>query len=101
MARFKNVQWNLPGNDTDKVVTNTVVEQALLMDIREELQSITSLLRRTFNCSNFLSIPRTLRSMDRQIKAQRRCPKHPRYTGAKAPTVDCLPCRRFYKAIWK
>src|SRR5882762_6574866 len=97
MARYKNVAWVLPGNESDTTTPNVVVEQALLMDIRDELQR----LNRVFACSNFLSIPRSLRSIDRQIKAQRRCPKHPRYTGAKQPTVDCLPCRRFYKAIWK
>lgn len=45
MARFKNVNWNLPGEDTDKTVTHEGVKQALLMDIRDELQEIKQLLK--------------------------------------------------------
>lgn len=97
MARYRNIQWSLVGAENATTVPNEMIKMALLMDLRDELQT----LNRTLSCRNFINIPRTLRSIDRQIKAQRRCPKHPRYTGSKPPTVDCLPCRRFYKAVWK
>lgn len=94
--RLKDNDWTVPkpasGGYSFEAASLTV-----LLDLRDELKK----LNRVFACSNFLSIPRSLRSINRQIKAQRRCPKHPRYTGARQPTVDCLPCRRFYKAIWK
>lgn len=59
MARYKNVQWRLPGNEHDANVNNDVVKQALLMDIRDELQTLNNV----FRCSNFLSIPRVLKDI--------------------------------------
>jgi hypothetical protein len=57
MARYKDVQWSLRGNDTDPTVSHDNIQLALLMDIRDELQA----LNRLFRCSNFLEIPHTLK----------------------------------------
>jgi len=36
MARYKNTNWSLCGNDLDKSVAEPIVQLALLMDIRDE-----------------------------------------------------------------
>jgi len=56
MARYKNEQWIL----SDTVCNETVV-QALLMDLRDELQALNGLL----NCANCLTIPVSLRRIAR------------------------------------
>jgi hypothetical protein len=43
MARHKNVNWNLQGIVQN--VPNDIVKIALLMDIRDELQKLDSILR--------------------------------------------------------
>jgi hypothetical protein len=55
MARFRDVSWRLPGSDDDATVTNDVVRQALLMDIRDRLDVL--------RCSEFRDIPSILRQI--------------------------------------
>lgn len=69
----------------------------VLMDIRDQLQALNAVV----NCPNALSIPQTLRDIRKQLKLQRRCAKHPRYTGWLKPRVDCSGCRRLYKSVGK
>jgi len=93
-VRHKNGQWNLETN-ADGTVPSQHVTWALQMDIRDELQVLNS---------RFASLPcilRLLRAIERQLKLQRRCPVHPRYTARRKPTVDCSACRRYYRAAWK
>lgn len=59
MARYKNIIWNLPGNESAVNVNNDAVKQALLMDIRDELQTLNNV----FRCSNFQAIPRVLKDI--------------------------------------
>lgn len=68
MARHRGVQWRLPGHDSDQTVDNVVVNQALLMDIRDELQK----LNRVFACPDFIAIPRTLTRIARNTTKKRR-----------------------------
>ncbi len=53
-TRHKNKQWNL--GSTDPSPTWPQVQCAILMDIRDELQTLNATLR----CPNFLAIPRKL-----------------------------------------
>lgn len=59
VARYKNVRWDLPGEETDAVISNEAVNQALLMDIRDELQKLNRLL----HCPKFTDIPHPLRAI--------------------------------------
>lgn len=95
MARWKNVQWDLHGNERDKNVSTENVTTALLMDLRDELQKLNE------RFAALPCIPGLLRSIERQLKLQRRCPMHPRYSGRREPKTDCRPCWRFYRAVWK
>lgn len=97
MARFKNYDWSLQHAEGDPraAATHDGVKEALLMDLRDELQA----LNRWF--SGLPCVITTLKHILRQIKLQRRCPVHPRYTGANPPRVNCRACRRFYRAVWK
>jgi hypothetical protein len=63
VARHKDVDWRLP----DKVQSWTQVNAAILMDIRDELKRLNSLL----HCSNFTEIPFTLKSIRRKMPAPR------------------------------
>ena len=60
MARNKDFDWNLPEKDH----TLDSAQTALLMDIRDELKALNHLL----SCSNFLSIPDSLRTIARQTR---------------------------------
>jgi len=55
VARHKDKSWNLD----DKVGTWTEVQVALLMDIRDELKALVSIL----GCYNARDIPNILRSI--------------------------------------
>lgn len=69
MPRNKDVNWNvhptaLNGNE----YSNQAASLAVLMDIRDESKLIVSELRTLNNllsCPNFLTIPRTLRAIQR------------------------------------
>ena len=62
MARYKNAKWVLPGTDApDFRLDWESVKAALLMDIRDELQTLNRLLA----CDNFTGIPATLAAIKR------------------------------------
>lgn len=66
MARHKDTNWNL--SEGTKTSTGTThrwesIHTALLMDIRDELKELNSLL----HCHNFTGIPTTLRSIRRAM----------------------------------
>lgn len=60
--RRKNEQWS-PAN-ANGTITWERVDTALLMDIRDELQTLNRLLA----CQNFVGIPATLRAIQRNTK---------------------------------
>lgn len=64
MARRKDVDWNL-GEGT---ATWDQVKVAVMMDIRDELKRLNTLL----HCSNFQQIPRVLRSIRRNTYKRRK-----------------------------
>lgn len=68
MSRHRNVDWYLPGNDTDKTVTNDIVKMAVLMDIRDELQKLNAV----FACHNARAIPGLLRRIARNTTKKRK-----------------------------
>ena len=63
MARHADFKWNLPdGNPTHQWAS---IHTALLMDLRDELQKLNTLL----HCDNFTRLPRELRGLRRDLKA--------------------------------
>lgn len=72
MARHKDTYWNLPegtcGNNGSSSHSWESIHAALLMDIRDELKSLNSLL----HCHNFTGIPTTLRSIRRAMPPQKK-----------------------------
>lgn len=69
MARYKNIDWTLPN---EGIGTWERVQVAILMDIRDELQSLNSLL----HCPNFVAMPRLLRDVKRNTTKQKRRKKN-------------------------
>ncbi len=63
MARHKNKDWNL--QDHPDI---THVQSAILMDIRDELQHLNSIL----DCKNFREIPTVLRGIRRKLPSHRK-----------------------------
>jgi hypothetical protein len=66
MARFKNVNWGLPGADSDRTAPVDMVKQALLMDIRDELQTLREInraMRDRLNCRETMAIPGLLKQI--------------------------------------
>lgn len=62
MARFRNVDWDIPAGDSGRAPkTWEQVQVALLMDIRDELQTLNNV----FRCPNALAIPKLLREIKR------------------------------------
>jgi hypothetical protein len=59
MARNKDVEWTLP----DKLDNWTQVNTAVLMDIRDELKKLNSLM----HCSNVIGGFRALQRLDRRL----------------------------------
>lgn len=57
MARHKNAQWNL----NEKVQSYEELNAAVLMDIRDELQTLNRLLA----CPNFVGMPQVLKQIRR------------------------------------
>lgn len=68
MARWKNMHWNLRGNESDHTVPNDNIKLALLMDIRDELLQ----LNRVFACHNAQAIPGLLRKIARNTTKRRK-----------------------------
>jgi len=67
-GRFKNVEWDL-ANSQGNVFSWEGVGFAVLMDIRDELQTLNRLL----GCHNFVEFPSILRSIrDNTAKPKRR-----------------------------
>jgi hypothetical protein len=64
--RKKNTNWTVA--DAAGNSTMEGAQLAVLMDIRDELQRLNLLL----HCANFLSIPRTLRTISRKLPTRRR-----------------------------
>ncbi len=60
-TRHKNCKWALPTSDEGCVKDWQYVPIAILMDIRDELQKLNTLLA----CPNFPGIPQTLRDIKR------------------------------------
>ena len=56
-TRHKDGNWSLPTNSNGNIRDWTLVQVALLMDLRDELKK----LNRTFDCPNFQAMPRFLR----------------------------------------
>lgn len=56
--RLKDRNW-LPGNEQGQAPTWDRVNTAILLDIRDELQTLNRLLA----CPNFIGIPATLRKI--------------------------------------
>lgn len=71
MGRFKDGAWDLPEGQNGRISTWQAVEIAVLMDIRDELKTLNTLL----HCSNFTGIPATLRSIRRAIPAKPKAKK--------------------------
>lgn len=63
MARYKDSDWNLPDS-----LSWGQVEVAVLMDIRDELKRLNSLLR----CPNFIGIPFRLEQIVKNTKKPKR-----------------------------
>lgn len=69
MARHKDGRWSLPETGIGWEHVNV----AVLMDIRDELQRLNSLLY----CHNFTGIPETLRGIKRNTMKPRRRKRKP------------------------
>jgi len=67
MARHKNADWDLPKN-AQNGLSWSHVPVAVLMDIRDELQTLNRLL----GCPNFTGIPHTLNQIRRKIPTLRK-----------------------------
>lgn len=66
--RFKNKIWNLGDGKTNQIPTWQHVQIAVLMDIRDELQTLNGLL----DCPNFTRIPLTLREIRNGLRRKRK-----------------------------
>lgn len=69
--RFKDRDWALPVNVSGNIETWDAVKLALLMDIRDELRTLTGI----FRCPNFLAIPKTLHAIKRNTSKKRKVRK--------------------------
>lgn len=64
--RKKNINWNVADDQGETYNgMRDGVTVALLMDIRDELQTLNRLL----HCQNFQNLPRTLNRIDRRLAA--------------------------------
>lgn len=66
--RHKNGNWNLPTSDSGAIQSWDYVSIAVLMDIRDELQTLNRLL----GCHNFVRIPTVLDSIATNTKKRTR-----------------------------
>lgn len=66
--RQKNKDWSLPLAENGALQNWDMVQLALLMDIRDELQTLNRLL----SCPNFVAIPRLLEAVRRNTARRRR-----------------------------
>ncbi len=81
MPRHKDVRWNLPegtpARDGSRSHSWESIHSAILMDIRDELQRLNTLL----HCSNFMGIPWKL---DQIRQHTQRIPVRPRKVKPRA-----------------
>lgn len=70
MARFKNFDWNLSRLNSGNYSFDTI-KISVLMDIRDELQTLNSLL----HCHNFTQMPTTLHAIRRNTMKRKRVKK--------------------------
>jgi hypothetical protein len=68
MARHKNLDWKLADLNSNGGLSEIHIQIALLMDLRDELQRLNSLL----HCPNFIAIPRKLDRIMRNTTRKRR-----------------------------
>ncbi len=66
-GRFKDNNWLIP-EKTDHTISWEGVHAALLMDIRDELKKLNTLL----HCPNFSAIPHVLRDVAKNTKMTRK-----------------------------
>lgn len=64
MARHKDANWTL----NDPIQNWVEVQVSVLMDIRDELKSLNSIL----GCVNFLHVPETLRRIQENTRPNKR-----------------------------
>lgn len=65
-SRMKNADWKVAHEGKSLGVDHAQI--AVLMDIRDELQRLNSLL----HCHNFTSLPATVRTISRKMPVRRR-----------------------------
>lgn len=63
MARWKNVDWNLPKGGAGGPESWLVLQTAVLMDIRDELQA----LNRVMQCPNVIAGFRSLSQINKRM----------------------------------
>lgn len=66
MPRLKDIVWETPYISTGRV-SGSDAALSVLMDLRDELKRLNSLL----HCSNFVDIPRILRTIRRNTTRRR------------------------------
>lgn len=93
-SRLKNYQWAVSA-DACGQYTMEAGQLVVLQDLRDAPQLLVALFR-GLPCA-----VRTLENIELQLKMQRRCPKHPRYTATRKPRVACAGCHRYFAARWK
>jgi hypothetical protein len=69
-TRLKNIGWN-PGNDAGNADSWERVQIAILLDLRDELQKLNTLL----HCHNAVDIPNILRRIDTNTHKVKRSKK--------------------------
>ena len=67
-TRHRNVTWRLPANETTGLLSLEQAQLAVLMDIRDELQTLNRLL----SCPNFQDIPQKLERTARNTAGVKR-----------------------------
>lgn len=68
MARFKNADWDIRTEDEIRPKVHEDAILAVLMDIRDEMQRLNTLL----HCPNFVGIPGKLERIARKLPSRRK-----------------------------
>jgi hypothetical protein len=66
--RHANKGWNLPTSAEGRIESWDMVKIAVLMDIRDELQRLNTLLY----CKNFTGLPFTLKQIDKNTRKRKK-----------------------------
>lgn len=64
MARYKNINWNLPTRVDGSIANWEALHAAILMDIRDELHQLNGYI----GCNNFLELASILRQIEANTK---------------------------------